>query len=212
MIIKPLLRGRFHQAALFLAIPAGIILILEARSTSQRIAMSIYATSLIALFATSAAYHRLKWSPDALRRMRILDHSMIFFLIAGTSTAVAALVLEGAWRYLFLAVVWTGAVLGISFKLVRIEGFRRVGGFLYIALGWLGLATVPQAIRMAEPLPLALIAIGGILYTLGAVVFFRRRPDPKPLVFGYHEIWHTFVVAACACQYTGIALMLRTAG
>jgi hemolysin III len=205
------LRGRLHQGAVFLAIPAGILLILEARSTFQRVAMSIYATSLIALFATSAAYHRLKWSPNALRRMRILDHSMIFFLIAGTSTAVAALVLEGAWRFVFLAAVWTGAVLGISFKLVRIEGYARVGGFLYIALGWLGVATVPQAVRAADVLPLVLIAIGGVLYTLGAVVFFRRRPDPKPQVFGYHEIWHTFVVAACACQYTGIAMMLRTA-
>lgn len=136
---------------------------------------------------------------------------MIFFLIAGTGTAVGSLVLEGAWRVAFLAILWAGAVVGVSFKLVKIDGFARVGGFLYIALGWTGAATVPQAIRAARPLPLILIGAGGILYTVGATIFFRRRPDPKPLVFGYHEIWHAFVVAACACQYAGITMILRTA-
>lgn len=209
---KPLLRGRLHQAALFLVTPAGILLIVQARSGGIRLAMSIYAASLFALFATSTAYHRINWSTTAMRRMRRLDHSMIFFLIAGTSTAFGALALKGLWRTLFLSVVWAGAVMGITFKLVKIDGFGRLGGFLYIALGWVGALTIPQAIREAEPISLILIAVGGVMYTVGAVVFFRRRPDPKPLVFGYHEIWHALVVAASACHYVSITILLRTAG
>lgn len=208
---KPRLRGRLHQITVFLAAPAGILLIIQARTGATRLAVSIYALSLIALFGTSAAYHRGNWSPKALRRMRSLDHSMIFFLIAGTGTAFGALVLSGWLRIGFLIVMWTGAMLGIALKLIRIEGFPRLGGFLYMALGWAGVATVPSAINRGELIPLLLIGLGGLMYTVGAIVFFRRRPDPKPLVFGYHEIWHTFVVAASACQYTAIAMLLRTA-
>lgn len=136
---------------------------------------------------------------------------MIFFLIAGTGTAFGVLVLTGWMRAVFLITLWIGATMGIIFKLVKIEGFVRFGGFLYMALGWVGIATVPQAIQESEKLPLILIAIGGLMYTVGAIVFFRRRPDPKPLVFGYHEIWHTFVVAASAFQYTAITMLVRTA-
>jgi hemolysin III len=209
-LLKPVLRGRFHQIALLLAIPAGIILIAQARSGGARAAVTIYSLSLVAVFGTSAAYHRLDWSPTWHRRMRTLDHSMIFLLIAGTGTAFAALALRGSWRVSFLVVLWAGAVLGVTFKLVRIDGFTRLGGFLYIALGWVGIATAPQAIREADVFPLILIAIGGVMYTVGAVIFYRKRPDPKPLVFGYHELWHAFVVAASACHYAGITLLLRT--
>ena len=208
---KPLLRGRLHQVMALVVVPAGVVLIGQARTGAVRLAVSIYALSLLALYGTSAAYHRMNWSPKALRRMRALDHSMIFFLIGGTSTAFAALVLNGWLRVAFLAVVWAGALTGIVFKLARIDGYARLGGFLYIALGWVGVATVPQAINQAEVVPLLLIAAGGLMYTIGAVVFYRRRPDPKPLVFGYHEVWHTFVVAATACQYTAISMLLRTA-
>jgi hemolysin III len=208
--LKPLLRGRFHQAAALFAIPAGILLIVQARTGWKRTAVAIYAATLIAVFATSAAYHRLNWSPAWHRRMQKLDHSMIYLLIAGTGTAFAALALHGAWRVVFLVVVWSGATVGIVFKFVKIDGFTRLSGFLYIALGWVGVATAPQAIRDADIVPLILIAIGGVMYTVGAVIFYRGRPDPKPLVFGYHEVWHVFVVAASAFQYAGITLLLRT--
>ena len=207
---KPLFRGRLHQLMVFVAVPAGILLVVQARNGSARVAVSIYALSLIALFGTSAAYHRGNWSPKALRRMRSLDHSMIFFLIAGTGTAFGVLVLTGWMRVVFLVTLWIGATMGIVFKLVKIEGFTRLGGVLYMVLGWIGIATVPQAIQAAEVLPLVLIALGGLMYTIGAVIFYRRRPDPKPLVFGYHEIWHSFVVAASAFQYTAITLLVRT--
>jgi hemolysin III len=205
---RPLLRGRLHQITVFVAIPAGIWLIVRAQDASARIAVSIYAVSLVALYATSAAYHRVNWSPAARRRMRSLDHSMIYLLIAGTGTAFGVLVLEGFLRVIFLIVLWAGAVTGMVFKLVKIEGYARLGGFLYIALGWIGVATVPQAISRAETVPLLLIALGGIMYTVGAIIFFRRRPDPVPAVFGYHELWHSFVVAASACQYAAITMLV----
>lgn len=175
----------------------------------MRIGVAIYAVALIGLFGTSAAYHRLRWSPRALRIMRSLDHSMIFFLIAATHTAFAMMVLDGVWRWIVLSLVWAGTTLGIAFKLIRIDGFSRVGGTLYIALGWLGVATMPAALREAGVWPLVLIAAGGLMYTAGALVLLRRRPDPNPRVFGYHEVWHALVVLASACQYGAITLMLR---
>jgi hemolysin III len=207
---KPRLRGRLHQAALFIAVPAGVRLAGAAPSGSVRVAMIMYALSMVGLFGASAAYHRLNWSPTALRRVRSLDHSMIFLLIAGTYTAFGVLVLHGLWRLLVLAVVWTGALVGVTLKLVKIEGFSRAGGTLYMALGWIGIVALPQVLSESETLPLVLTVAGGLMYTVGAVVLLRRRPDPNPLVFGYHEIWHALVVAASTCHYAAITLLLRT--
>jgi hemolysin III len=209
--VRPRLRGHLHQWALFLALPAGLRLVNATQGTT-RVAMIIYASSLVGLFGVSAAYHRLQWSPRALRRMRSLDHSMIFLLIAGTYTAFGALALHGLWRILVLGIVWTGAVVGIVLKLIDIDGFSRVGGTLYIALGWIGVAALPQILSGSEALPLVLTLAGGLMYTAGAVVLLRRRPDPKPLVFGYHEIWHSLVIAASTCHYAAISVLLRTAG
>jgi hemolysin III len=207
---KPRLRGRLHQAALFIAVPAGVRLAGAAPSGSVRVAMIMYALSMVGLFGASAAYHRLNWSPTALRRVRSLDHSMIFLLIAGTYTAFGVLVLHGLWRLLVLAVVWTGALVGITLKLVKIDGFSRAGGTLYMALGWIGIVALPQVLSESETLPLFLTVAGGLMYTVGAVVLLRRRPDPNPLVFGYHEIWHALVVAASTCHNAAITLLLRT--
>lgn len=209
---KPRLRGRLHQAALFIAVPASLRLVGAAPRGSVRLAMIIYALSLVGLFGASAAYHRLYWSPTALRRMRILDHSMIFFLIAGTYTGFGVLVLHGLWRLLVLMVVWTGALVGIALKLVNIDGYSRLAGSLYMALGWIGIAALPQVLSESEPLPLGLTLAGGFMYTAGAVVMLRRRPDPNSLVFGYHEIWHALVVAASTCHYAAIWILLSTAG
>lgn len=208
---KPLLRGRLHQTMVFVAIPAGIMLVRAAPPGSARLATLIYAISLVGLFTASATYHRLNWKPQALRWARRLDHCMIYVLIAGTATAYAVLVLQGVMQWLMLIVVWAGAILGITLKFINIERFARLGGALYIILGWVGVATIPQAIRRADALPLLLVALGGVMYTIGAYIFMRRRPNPSPRVFGYHEIWHTFVVLASASHYTAIALLLRTA-
>jgi hemolysin III len=109
-------------------------------------------------------------------------------------------------------VVWTGALVGITLKLVKIDGFSRAGGTLYMALGWIGIAALPQVLSESEALPLVLTVAGGLMYTFGAVVLLRRRPDPNPLVFGYHEIWHALVVAASASHYAAITVLLRTGG
>jgi hemolysin III len=113
------------------------------------------------------------------------------------------------WQWLLLVVVWSGAILGVTLKFVRIDGFSRVGGALYIILGWIGIATLPEALHNSPEAPLILVGIGGLMYTFGAVVLLRRRPDPNPLVFGYHEIWHALVVAASACHFTAITMLVR---
>jgi len=209
-IPKPLLRGRLHQVALFIAVPAGIRLVVVARSDSIRAAMVIYALSLVGLFGTSAAYHRLNLSPESSRILRSLDHSMIFVLIAGTYTALGVLVLPGVWQVIVLVVVWTGALAGITLKLINIDRFSLAGGTLYITLGWIGIAAIPPMLNSAEILPLVLTVAGGLMYTLGTLVLLRRRPDPNPRVFGFHEIWHAVVIAASACHYVAITLLIPT--
>ena len=208
---KPLMRGRSHQLALLVAIPAGILLVRNAPSGSTRLATAVYAVTLIGLFATSAAYHRRNWSASGLHWMRRLDHSMIYLFIAGTNTAYTILVLDGIWQWLLLLGVWAGAIVGITLKFVMFDGFGRIGGALYIALGWIGVVSLPQALQNSDGGPLILVGVGGLMYTIGAVVLLRRRPDPSPMVFGYHEIWHALVIAASACQFTAITMLVRSA-
>jgi hemolysin III len=207
----PRLRGRLHQVAVVVAIPAGVALVISAPTGATKAATAIYALSLAGLFAASAAYHRVNWSQRVRARMRTLDHAMIFLLIAGTYTAVGALALEGLWRVVVLATVWVGALVGIVLKVIRIDGFTRVGGTLYIVLGWIGVAAAPQILSQASVASIVLIACGGLIYTFGAIVLLRGRPDPFPLVFGYHEVWHAMVIAASTCHYAAIAVLLRAA-
>jgi hemolysin III len=210
-IPKPRWRGRLHQVALVIAIPATIRLVAAAPSGEVRVATAIYALSLVGLFAASSAYHGLNWSQAALGRMRSLDHSMIFLLIAGTYTAFGTLALRGLWRLLVLAVVWTGALVGITIKLVKIDRLSPVASALYMALGWTGVIALPQVLSDLGALPVVLIVAGGLMYTVGAVVLLRRRPDPNPHVFGYHEVWHALVVAASTCHYAAVTVMLGAA-
>jgi hemolysin III len=209
---KPRLRGRLHQVALIIAIPATVRLVVAAPAGAIRVAIAIYAISLVGLFAASSAYHGLNWSQPALGRMRSFDHSMIFLLIAGTYTAFGALALRGLWRLLVLAVVWTGALVGITIKLVKIDRLSSVAEALYMALGWIGIVALPKVLSDLGALPVVLIVAGGLMYTVGAVVLLRRRPDPNPHVFGYHEVWHALVVAAVTCHYAAITVLMRTEG
>jgi hemolysin III len=209
---KPRLRGWFHTVALFVSVPAGLALVLLASDTGSRVAVLVYALSLSAVFATSAAYHRVAWSPAALRRMKRLDHSMIFVLIAGTYTPVCALALGRPWSTVLLSVVWAGAALGIGMKNARVDGLHGVTGTMYVALGWVAVVALPELLQSVPPAASALMIVGGVLYTVGALVLARRRPDPIPSVFGYHEVWHAFMVTAAACHYVMILLILRAAG
>lgn len=207
-LAKPRWRGRIHQVAFFVSIPAGVALVLVADGWVATVAASVYAISLVAVFGASAAYHRGRWTAPALRRMKRLDHSMIFVLIAGSYTPIALLALDGPWTIVILSIVWTGAATGIVLKLVRIDGFNVLTGALYMILGWLALIAFPPMIQGMPPAALALAIVGGVLYTAGAIVFATRHPDPAPTVFGYHEVWHSFMVAAAACHFAMITILV----
>jgi hemolysin III len=160
------------------------------------------------MYGFSALYHRLKWSPPALLRMRRLDHSMIFVLIAGSYTPFALLVLHGAWSVAILALGWAGAIFGITIKIMSFDRLRVLGGAMYIVLGWLVIVALPQLVQGLPHVGVILLFAGGVLYTAGAAVLWRKWPDPSPEWFGYHEVWHSMVIAASLCHYTAIMLLL----
>ncbi|MFN2545706.1 MAG: hemolysin III family protein [Actinomycetota bacterium] len=207
---KPRLRGRLHQIAFYLSIPQGVAAVAAAAGAASRVAAGVYATSLAGLFGASSLYHRMKWSPRALGRMRRLDHAMIFVLIAGTYTPFALLVLHGAWSIAFLALAWAGAVAGITIKILSIDRLATLGGAMYIILGWLIIIALPQIIHGLSPVALMLFFAGGVLYTSGAAVLWRRWPNPSPKWFGYHEVWHSMVIVASMCHYAAIMLLLTS--
>ena len=206
---KPRLRGWLHQIAFFVSIPAGITLVALAQGAAARVGAAIFATSLTGLYGVSAAYHRHNWSVRAERLMKHLDHSMIFVLIAGSYTPIALLALRPAWGNTVLALAWTGATLGVLITVLRLDRWHGVGFVMYLVLGWLAAIATPQLLRSLSGVELALLIAGGLLYTIGAVVIARNRPDPRPAVFGYHEVWHAFVVGAGACHFTLVLLLVR---
>jgi len=199
---KPLLRGRLHQVAFFVAIPAGVALVAVARGSTARGSAVVYAVSLVALYGTSALYHRRNWTARGRNVMRRLDHAMIFLLIAGTYTPFSLLVLPAPWSYVMLGVVWAGAIIGIVLKATKVDGFRVLTAILYLGLGWLAVFTARLVLEGLSAGGLCLMIAGGLLYTFGAVVLQRQSPDPSPRVFGYHEVWHSMVIGASACHYT----------
>ena len=208
---KPRLRGRIHQVAFWVSIPAGVVLVLVANGPAQTIVAATYAASLAAVFGTSAAYHLGSWSDGARRWMRRLDHSLIFVLIAASYTPVSVLVLDGPWRAVLLSLVWAGAALGVTIKMLRPDGLSVTSAFLYLGLGWLALIALPRLVEEMTTAEAVLMILGGMLYTAGAFVFAIRRPDPRPETFGYHEIWHALMVSAAICHYAMIMLVVRSA-
>jgi hemolysin III len=205
---KPLLRGFFHQFAFFAAIPAAILLLVVARPTAGRIAAGIYGLSLIALFGTSAAYHRFKWTERARARMRRLDHSMIYVLIAGTYMPFGILVLRAPWSIVVLGLVGGGAIAGILIQVFAFHRLRVVSSALYIVLGWTVLLAAPQIVRGLPVSALVSLVVGGLLYTGGAIVLAAKRPNPSPRVFGYHEVFHLSTVIAAVCHYAAVLLVV----
>ena len=197
----PTWRGLVHAWAFFCSLPAGLLLVLVADRAIARIAVGIYALSLVAVFGASAAYHRLGRTPTARRRLRRLDHSMIYTLIAGTYTPVCLLRLPRSWGIAMLAVMWGAAAVGILVKATGSERLIPFGNALYIVMGWAVVVALPVMIDRVSPTALVLMAIGGVLYTAGAVVLLRRRPDPLPAVFGFHEIWHACTVLAAGVHF-----------
>jgi hemolysin III len=203
---KPRLRGVSHQWAFFVSLGAGLALILLANGSTATIAAGIYAFSLSALLGISALYHRVDWRPGARRWMRRLDHTMIFVLIAGTYTPFALLVLHGTIAHVVLVAVWVTAGAGTVLNLLWWNAPKPVTAAVYISTGWIAILAFPQLWDGLGPIGFGLIVLGGILYTAGAVVYARRRPDPRPAVFGYHEIFHLLVIVAAACDFAAIAI------
>jgi hemolysin III len=203
---KPRLRGVSHQWAFFASLGAGAALILAASGPRAVIAMSIYAFSLSAMLGTSALYHRVTWTPDVRRWMRRLDHTMIFVFIAGTYTPFALLVMHGTLADAVLIVVWASAAGGLILNLVWIDSPYWVTTVVYMSTGWVAIVTLPQLWNEIGPIGVGLIALGGALYSAGAIIYARRKPDPRPQVFGYHEIFHVLVIAAAAVQYAAVAI------
>jgi hemolysin III len=206
---KPRLRGRLHQVAFFVSLPAGITLVALAGGVASRVGAAIFATTLTGLFGVSMAYHRGHWSDRARLVMKHLDHSMIFVFIAGSYTPITLLALRPAWGITLLALAWTGAAAGVLVTVLRLERWHAVGFTMYLVLGWLAVVAAPQLVESLSRAELALLVAGGVLYTVGAIVLARGRPDPNPRVFGYHEVWHAFVVGASACHFALVLLLVH---
>lgn len=204
--VKPRLRGVSHQWAFVVSLFLGAGLIVAADTPQATLAVAIYAASLSALLGTSALYHRVDWRrPEVRRWMRRLDHSMIFFLIAGTYTPFALLALSGPLADAILVVVWAGAIAGAVVEMVWIDHPKWVAALIYMSLGWVAAIAFPGLWGEMGLVGTLLVALGGLLYTAGAVVYATQRPDPNPRVFGYHEVFHLFVIAAAAAHFAAVA-------
>jgi len=204
-LIKPRLRGVSHQYGFFIAALAGIALTISVPA-SARIPVGIYAVSLMLMLGASSLYHRGPWNEAQKRWFRRLDHSMIFVLIAGTYTPFAALVIDDPLGDIILGVVWGGALAGILVTLFWIDAPNWLTALIYVVLGWISIVMLPALYDQLGVMPLVLLGAGGVLYTMGAVVYARQKPDPVPHVFGYHEVFHAFVIAAATVQFVAVAL------
>lgn len=211
--IKPKLRGWFHLVSTPLVLAAGVVLICLSPTPETRVSSSLYVVSALLLFGTSALYHRGTWSPKVWTILNRIDHSNIFLFIAGSYTPFAVILLDGVAQVVMLSVAWTGALLGIAFKVFWPTAPRWMSAPVYIALGWAAIFFIPGFFQGATDLGLGigiaifvLITTGGALYTLGGLVYGFQWPNPSPRVFGFHEIFHGFTVAAFAAHYVGVSL------
>ena len=211
--VKPHLRGWLHAGTAPLALAAGIVLVVLSPTPSTRIGSAAFAFSALLVFTVSAIYHRGTWSPRTWAFLRRFDHANIFVLIAGTYTPYALLFLDGSARTTLLLVVWGAAIAGVVFRVFWIDAPRWLYLPMYLGLGWAAVFFIPQFVDGAARFrsgiasaTLVLVAAGGILYTLGGVVYGLKRPNPSPRWFGFHEIFHSFTVLAFAAHYVGISL------
>ncbi|MFB9234773.1 hemolysin III family protein [Plantactinospora siamensis] len=208
---KPLLRGWLHTYAFFVAIVCGIVLCSLAAARpgwTPLVACGIYSLTVCGLFGTSALYHRRVWSERGYQVMRRLDHSMIFVFIAGTYTPFCLLLLPGHGGRLLLTLVWAGALAGVAIKLIWPHAPRWLSAPLYIALGWVAVAVLPDILHNGGVTALVLMVAGGLAYSVGAVFYALRRPNPWPTVFGHHEFFHACTLVAAICHHIAIYFAL----
>ena len=205
----PVLRGVFHQYAFFVALAAGVTLVALAEGARARIACAIYAAALAAMFGASALYHRAPWrSARARAWARRIDHSTIFLFIAGSYTPFALLAFTGVVPAVVLASVWVGAVLGVALNVGWIDAPRWLIATVYLLVGWVGVIALPQLFTEVSVASAVLVIIGGVLYSLGAVVHATQWPNPFPATFGFHEIFHVLVVAAATAQFVAVSFVV----
>lgn len=207
-LVKPRLRGLSHALAFLAAVPLGIVLIVEAETARGRLAAAVFASSVVTMFGASALYHSPNWTVGPRRWLRRVDHAGIYVLIAGSYTPFGLLVLQGGWRFLVLGIVWTGALAAIVFKFGWVDAPKWISAVIGVALGWVGVIMFPQLLDEIGLGGSALVLAGGVLYTVGALVYASRRPDPYPSVFGFHEVFHVLVIAAVALQYAAVAFFV----
>ena len=209
--IKPRLRGWLHTYAAITSVAGGVTLVAVSaalRGATAGFTTALYSATVTLLFGISALYHRYPWQPRAHQVMKRLDHSMIFVFIAGTYTPIAALGLSSTQALAVLVVVWTGAALGVGLQCLWPDAPRGLSVPCYIGLGWVAIFVLPELIRNGRPVALVLVAAGGVIYTLGGVVYAIRRPNPAPAVFGFHEVFHLCTLVAAACHYVAIWLIV----
>jgi hemolysin III len=206
--IKPKLRGWLHLVAFPLTMVAGVVLVVLSPTTTTRVAASIFAITSTMLFGSSALFHRGHWGPRWHGALRRLDHSTIFLLIAGTYTPFAITLLDDTNAKVLLALVWGGALVGIGFRIFWIGAPRWLYLPVYIALGWAAIFWLGDFADSAGPAVLTLIIAGGGLYSLGALIYGLKRPNPIPRWFGFHEVFHSFVIAAFAVHYVGVSIII----
>jgi hemolysin III len=208
----PILRGVSHFWAFWCALAATIPLVALAPGGAARAAALVYGSGMCVLFAGSAAFHRYKCGPRLRSLLCRIDHSAIFVFIAASYTPVALLVLEGATATMLFACAWAGALAGVVLSLAWIGAPRVLFAGTYVALGWVALLALPELVSRLPLTPLLLFGGGGLLYTIGAVVYALRRPDPWPRVFGFHEVFHALVIAAAAMHFVAMAGWIIPAG
>jgi hemolysin III len=206
-LVKPRLRGVLHTWAAVVTIATGFTLVCLPQRAPVRWGSAVYSLTILALFTTSAVYHRRHWATNRARAlMKRLDHSMIFVFIAGTYTPLCLALLHGATRLALLLVAWIGALLGVVTSMLAPHAPRWVTVPLYVALGWVAVFVMPDILHGAGVAALVLLVTGGLLYSLGGVAYATRRPDPVPGVFGYHEVFHLCTVVAAGCHYGAVVL------
>ena len=210
--LTPKLRGVSHAWAMWFALVACVVLALYAPTGLARAAALVYGIGLCALFAASGLYHRWRWNPRWRPLLRRVDHSTIFLFIAASYTPIALLVLSGTVQIVVLASAWAGALAGVAMSVAWISAPRWLVSVCYLALGWVAVIAMPQLAEELGVAPFVLFAVGGLLYTVGAVVYAFRRPNPWPHMFGFHEVFHALVIAAATVHFVAMAGWVIPAG
>lgn len=207
-LVKPFLRGHFHQAAFFYAFGAWTVLLTMLENKKQVLSVLLYGLGLLGLLGVSSLYHRIQWKPNARTWMRRLDHSAIFLLIAGTFAPICLLALPEESGMKLLTIVWIVGLLGIFQSLFWIHAPKWLSAILYVAMGWLAGPYIAEFNAALGFSSVVLLIVGGVIYTLGAVVYALKKPNPFPTVFGYHEIFHILVIIAAILHFIVVARLI----